>query len=182
MLPPDGPIRISIALLLDQGDISLSALVGRASCPARGDTAFFNYVGARNGLGGMAIDSLAQGESPVEGVDHFHRADLGAFPTPGALCFIDKARLAADSHLVIADVSRDAFDFTVAEQADVFVASDGHHFRGKYSGCAVEGRERLIELSHVPANARLTLNHIDFLARICQAQGGFNTRNPSTQH
>ena len=169
MLPADCPIRIRIAFLPDQGNITLGALVRGAGASARSDTGFLDGIRSRHGLGRMPVRGLPHAEANVKRIADLDRAYLSALAAPGALAFIDIARLAVNAHIEITHIAGDRFHFTVAQELDIFVASNGHHLGCEYSSRTVECWKGLVELGHVPANARLPFNQIDLFARICQA-------------
>ncbi len=170
MLAPDGPVRICISLLADEGDIPLGALTGGAGIPARSYTPLLDGIRSRNRLRRETIGSLTGAQLPVKGIAYVNRTDAGAVAAAGALRLVHVTRLPAHPHLVIANVTCDGFDLAEREQPDLWMASHGHHFRCEYSGRTVEGREGLVELRHMPADAQLPLHQINLLPGIRQFQ------------
>ena len=137
MLTADSPVSVSIAFLADQGDIALGALVGRAGCPAGSHPVLLNGVGIGDGLRRVAVGGLAHTQPQVKGIGNLDRANLGALSAASTQALIDIARLAPHAHVVVTDKPGDRLNFAVAQQVDVLVASDGHHFRSEYSGSTV---------------------------------------------
>ena len=57
-----------------------------------------------------------------------------------------------------------------------------HHLRGQDAGRAVEGGEGLVQLSHVAANGRLSLDQIDVIPGVGQLQRGGDAGDASAHH
>ena len=56
----------------------------------------------------------------------------------------------------------------------------GNHARCQDAGCAVQGGEGLVKLSHVTTDGRLALNHVYRMTGIRDFQGCLNACNPTT--
>ena len=182
MLAADGPIGICVTLLADQGNVALGALVGGAGGPAGSDAVLGDGIGTGHRLGRIAVDGFALAQALVKGVDHLHRADLGAFAAAGAGGFVHKAGLAADADLVVSNVARNGFHLAAGQQLDVGVASHGRHFGGENSSRTVERWKGLVQLGHVPADAGLALHQVNLLAGVGQAQGRLNPGDAAAKH
>ena len=126
---PDGPVRVGVAFLLDEGDVAHGALVGWAGGPAGRHAFFIDGKRTRYGLRGKTIGRFSFGETMVELVADFHGTNRDTIPTSGAFGFIHVARLMKYLDLVIADIARDGLNLAVGHQVNVWVASHGHHFR-----------------------------------------------------
>lgn len=155
------PICIRIPFISDQCDIALGTLVGWAGIPAWGNPFLLDCITTGHRLGREAISSFPLAQVQVERIVDANWAHIGAVATSGTLGLINIACLAPHPYLIIANETRDGLDFTIAQQIDVLVASDGHHFGCEYSSRTVQGWEGFIKLGHMPTDAWLTLDQID---------------------
>jgi hypothetical protein len=60
--------------------------------------------------------------------------------------------------------------------------TDIQHFRRKYSDSAVVGGKGFVELRHLAANTRQTLNQMDLKAHFSQVQGRLDSRDAATDN
>src|SRR6185369_2589529 len=97
----------------------------------------------------------------------FGHADAAA----GAFVLIDGAGLFLDGDLEVADVPFDQFDFGVGVEFDLGMVGDVDHLGGHDALGAVEGREGLGELGHVPADGGFPLDQDDFVAGVSDVEG-----------
>ena len=126
------------------------------------------------GLRERNVHRLALAEAFIEIVVEFGLlvdAMGDALLAAGAEVFQHVPRLAADGHLEVAHIAVHFHDLRVAPQRDVLVGADLGHLRSQNAGRAVQRREGLVELGHVPADGGLTLHEVNLLAGVSQRQG-----------
>jgi hypothetical protein len=109
-------------------------------------------------------------------------AVLRADPAAGALREVDVARLLADGRLEVADVAGDLFDLRVGHELYVRVVRDVHHLGRQDARRAVQGRESLVELAHVPAHRGRLLDDVDLEARVRDIECGLDAGYPCADH
>ena len=61
-------------------------------------------------------------------------------------------------------------------------ALHGGHLRRQDAGGAIERREGLVELGHVPADGRLAFHQVDVLAGVGQGQRGVDAGDAAAHH
>ena len=139
----------------------------------------------RHRLGEGDVDGLALAQAHVEFVRElplFEHAGLDALQAAHAQVLLDIAGLALDRDGVIADVAFDLRHLRVSPQRDVLVRPHGGHLGRENAGGAIQRRKSLVELGHVPADARFPFDQENFLASVGHRQGRVNARNASAHH
>ena len=111
------------------------------------------------------IDCRALTQAKIKfGWDFFPRAFLHARATAGTGRLINISWFAVYCDVEITYIPAYFFHFAVTKQADVGVASHGHHFGCEYSGRTVESGKGFVKAGHVPPDARLALDQSHVLA------------------
>ena len=166
-------------------DARLLALVGQdAALEIEADLRVDQHHLGR-GLGERDVDRLALAEALVEFV-----GELGllvdavgdALLAAGAEVLVDVPGLALDGDGVVADVAVHLHDLGIAPQRDVLVRADLGHLRGEDAGGAIQRREGLVELRHVPADGGLALDEVNLLAGVGQGQRGVDAGDAAADH
>ncbi len=107
------------------------------------------------------VDGFPNPDTGVEPVVDLHRTDLGAVPAPVALLLDDVAGMLPDPDLEVADLTGDRFDLRAGVDGNVWMPGHLHHLRREDAHGAVVRRKRLVELGHMPTDARLAFDEVD---------------------
>lgn len=106
----------------------------------------------------------------------------GAGSAAGALLQIDAAGLQADTGLEIADKAFQRFDFGIGIEGDVGMLRHLDHAGGEDALRAVQRREGLGQLRHVPSDGGFALHQDDFMTGIGDVQGGLYPGDAAADH
>ena len=88
--------RFRVFALINQGNISLDAYMGRASCLARRRAALADPKSPRDRLGVLFVNCFAIGQALVILIGQGNGTDLNTLSTAGAFCQVYKTRLVVD--------------------------------------------------------------------------------------
>jgi len=95
---------------------------------------------------------------------------------------VNRAGLAFDRDLEVADVALDQFDLTVGVELDFGVVGHVDHLGGHDALGTVQGREGFGELGHVAADGGLALDQDDFMAAIGDVKRRLDAGDASADH
>ena len=158
----------------------------RADLGAHAALAVFEHVAVvgvnrrnlRNRLRKGDVNRAPGIEAEVKRVrDLFLRTLFRARAAAGANILVDKAGLAANFHVEIADEAAHLFDLRVGVDVNFFVLRAVDHFGGQNARCAVKRRERLVDLRHFAADGRLLLDDIDLKTGLRDIECRLNARD-----
>ena len=137
----------------------------------------------RHGLRERHVDRRALAQAFVELVrDLLLRALLHAEPAAGAELLVELPRLLAHRHLEVADEPVHLLDLAVGHQRDVRVPGRLDHARRQDALRAVQRRERLRELAHVPADARRLLDEHHLVPAVGDVQRHLDAGHAAADH
>ena len=100
-----------VTAIVNQGNVSLNAHMGRACCLARCRTMFFNGIGAGHALRVKLECRLSVTQAFIEQVRCFYGTGLGAFSASRTLVHFNVARILAQLDCKITHVAGNLFDF-----------------------------------------------------------------------
>ena len=179
----DHPHGVGPAALMDEGDVALSPLPGRAGIPARGDAELLDGEAVGHRLGVQLEGCPARGQPLVEDVGHRDRAHLDTIAAADTRVNIDVARMVLHLHRVATDIPGDVEHLGVCHQLDVGVATGLHQLGRDGAHRTVVGGEGLVELCHLPADGRLGLDEIHLETLLREVERGLHARDaPSDDH
>ena len=110
----------------------------------------------------------------VSGIRPVMRHAAAQSPQPRHLVFVHVARLLFHRHVERAGLPFDGRDLRVRHQRDERVLAHVHHLGREDAGGTIQRGERLVELRHAPADARLAFHQVngETGARQCPARPG----------
>ena len=168
--------------LVDQGDISLDADMGRAGGLARGGAPFADGKGPGDGLGVFFIDGFSDGKAPVLLVRDFNGTDFGAFAAAGAFGKIYKPGFLADFGLEMARFAVQGENFRSGFELNVQVPADLDQFGRDDSHGAVVGGKGLVQLGHEAPDGRGLFYQVHIISGIGEINRRLHARDAGPDH